>query len=212
MNVAAPKRTYRQSSRALAAEATGERILDAFVDHLRLRWFDEIRLEEVAREAGVTIQTVLRRFGSKEGLLDAMHQRLGGEIRRRREVEAGDAAGAIASIIEDYEEIGDLVVRTLAQEDRYAAVKAMTDIGRSMHREWTGKAFEPWLDGMSPDARRRATDALVVAADIYVWKLVRKDMKRPVAEYQALIENLCAAAVGVRPEQMFKTSAPGDAE
>src|SRR5215207_7199490 len=88
MNIAVPKRVYRQSARALAAEATGERILDAFDSQFRKRWFDEIRLEGVAREAGVTIQTVIRRFGAKEGLLDAMHQRLGGEIRQRREVEA----------------------------------------------------------------------------------------------------------------------------
>ncbi len=213
MNVAAPKRVYRQSARALAAEATGERILNAFTKQFRERWFDEIRLEEVAREAGVTIQTVIRRFGSKEGLLDAMHQRLGSEIRQRREVEAGDVDGAIASLIEDYEEVGDLVMRTLAQEDRYAAVKAITDIGRSMHRKWISKAFEPWLDRMPlEDDRHRAIDALVVAGDIYVWKLVRKDMKRPVAEYQALMETMCAAAVGLSPEQIFTKPALGDAE
>src|SRR5687767_10279199 len=212
MNIAAPKRAYRQSARALAAEARGERILDAFADHLRERWFDEIRLEDVARQAGVTIQTVIRRFGGKEGLLDAMHRRLGGEIRQRRAVAPGDAAGAIDSIVHDYEKVGDLVLRTLAQEDRYAAVRAMTDIGRSMHREWIARAFEPWLDDVPPDERRRATDALVVAGDIYVWKLVRKDMRRPIAEYQALVEKMCAAAVGVPPEQMFEKPEAGDAE
>jgi AcrR family transcriptional regulator len=209
MNVAVPKRAYRQSARALAAEATGERILDAFGRQLRERWFDEIRLDDIAHEAGVTIQTVLRRFGSKEGLLDAMHERLGSEIRQRREVEAGDVAGAVASLIEDYEEIGDLVMRTLAQEDRYPAVKAMTDIGRAMHRAWIGKAFEPWLDRMAPDARRRAADALVVAGDVYVWKLLRRDMKRPIAEYRALVETLCAAAVGVPRKQLFDIMADG---
>ena len=81
-----------------------------------------------------------------------------------------------------------------------------------MHRQWISKAFEPWLDRLPPDDRRRATDALVVAGDIYVWKLVRRDMRRPVAEYQALIETLCAAAVGLSPEQIFKESASGDAE
>lgn len=203
MNIEVPKRAYRQSARAAAAEATGERILDAFADHLRRQWFDEIRLEDVAQDAGVTIQTVIRRFGSKEGLLDAMHERLGGEIRQRREVAPGDIAGAIASIVEDYEKVGDLIMRTLAQEDRYAAVRAMTDVGRAMHREWIGKAFEPWLERLAPDDRRRASDALVVAGDIYVWKLIRRDMQRPVAEYRALVEKLCAAAIGVSLEQML---------
>lgn len=206
MNIAVPRRAYRQSARAAAAEATGERILDAFAAQLRERWYDEIRLEEVARDAGVTVQTVLRRFGSKERLLDAMHERLGREIRGRREVRSGDVCGAIDSLVEDYEEVGDLVMRTLAQEDRYPACRKMTDIGRAMHRAWIGKAFEPWLEAMAPEDRRRATDALVVAGDIYVWKLIRKDMKRPVAEYRALVENMCAAAIGVPPERLAQSA------
>jgi len=209
MNMAVPKRAYRQSARALAAEATGERILDAFAEQLRERWFEEIRLEEIARDAGVTVQTVIRRFGSKEGLLDAMHERLGTEIRQRRQVQPGDAAGAIASIVEDYETIGDLVMRTLAQEDRYASLRTMTDIGRNMHREWMAGAFVPWLDMMPPEERHRATDALVVAGDIYVWKLIRRDMRRPVKEYKTLMEKMCAAALGVSPERLFNPSKSG---
>ena len=206
MNIATPKRVYRQSARAQAAEATAERIIDAFAHHLRERWFDEIRLEDVARDAGVTVQTVIRRFGGKEALLDATHQRLGVQIRRRREVAAGDADGAVASLLEDYEEVGDLVMRSLAQEDRYPAIKAMTDVGRAMHREWITRAFAPWLAGLPAEDRRRAADALVVAGDIYIWKLIRRDMKRPLAEYRGLVENLCSAAVGVPREQLFANS------
>jgi AcrR family transcriptional regulator len=206
MNYAAPKRQYRQSARAQAAEATANRIVDAFALQLRERWFDEIRLEDVARHAGVTVQTVIRRFGSKEGLLEATHERLGNEIRQRRVVAPGDAKGAVASIVEDYETVGDLVVRSLAQEDRYPAVKAMTDIGRASHREWISRAFQPWLEPLSSEERRKAADALVVAGDVYVWKLIRRDMKRPLAEYRALLERLCAAAVGVPRAQIFETS------
>lgn len=210
MNVTAARRVYRQSARAEASEATANRILDAFAADLRQRWFDEIRLDDVARAAGVTVQTVIRRFGGKEGLLDATHERLGVQIRQRREVAPGDAIGAVASTVEDYEEIGDLILRTLAQEDRYPAVRAMTDIGRAQHREWIGRAFEPWLEPMTPDARRRAHDALVVAADIYVWKLIRRDMGRPVGEYRALMEKMCVAAIDLPPEQLFATPTAGD--
>lgn len=212
MNMVSSRRAYRQSARARAAEETGERILDAFAQHLRERWFDEIRLEEVARDAGVAVQTVIRRFGSKEGLLDAMHERLGDEIRQRREVKPGDAAAAVASIVEDYETVGDLIMRTLAQEDRYPSVRKMTDIGRAMHREWMAGAFAPWLDRMAPTARRNATDALVVAGDIYVWKLIRRDMRRPVEEYKTLMEKLCASALGVSPKQLFPPSRNGARE
>ena len=212
MKATAAKRVYRQSARAETAEATAHRILDAFAADLRERWFDEIRLDDVAREAGVTVQTVIRRFGGKEGLLDAMHERLGAEIRQRREVAPGDAKGAVASIVEDYEKVGDLVMRTLAQEDRYPSVRKMTDIGRAQHRAWIGRAFEPWLAPMAPGARRRAHDALVVAGDIYVWKLIRRDMNRPVAEYRALMEAMCAAAIGLPPGQLFDQPSAGDRE
>ena len=38
------------------------------------QWYDEITLDRVADEAGVTVQTIVRRFGGKAGLLDkAIH-------------------------------------------------------------------------------------------------------------------------------------------
>jgi AcrR family transcriptional regulator len=206
MNMAAPKRIYRQKARAESTVANAARILDAFAGQLRERWFDEIRLEDVAREANVTVQTVIRRFGSKEGLLEATQQRFGEQVRRRRDVAAGDAAGAVASLVVDYEQAGDLVLRTLAQEDRHPAIRAMTDVGRASHRQWISRAFEPWLGSLDREARRKAADALVVAGDVYVWKLIRRDMERPVNEYRQLVESLCAAAVGVPREQIFPKS------
>jgi AcrR family transcriptional regulator len=210
MNVATPRRAYRQSARAAAAEATGHRILNSFARQMREHWFDEIRLDDVARESGVTVQTVIRRFGGKEGLLDAMHRRLNLEIHARREVPPGDAVGAVESLIEDYEQIGDLIIRTLAQEDRYPAVRAMTDAGRAFHREWMGRAFAPWLAQIVPDLRRRAHDALVVAGDLYVWKLLRRDMGRPIAEYRALVETMCASALARPVGELFRNRQSGD--
>jgi hypothetical protein len=59
--------------------------------------------------------------------------------------------------------------------------------------------------------RRRAVDALVVAGDIYVWKLIRRDMARPIGEYKALVEAMCGAAIGIPPERLFATPSHGDA-
>ena len=44
---------------------------------------------------------------------------------------------------------------------------------------------------------------LVIAGDLYVWKLVRRDMQRPIAEYRAIMERMLAAAVGVTREELF---------
>jgi len=204
MNSESPKRAYRQSARALAAEGTATRILDAFESGITARWFDEIRLEDVARDAGVTVQTVIRRFGSKEGLLDALQQRISLRVSQRRDVPEGAVDAAVISLIEDYEQHGDIVMRMLAQEDRFAACRAVTDIGRREHRKWIAKAFATWLAKLPAEARRRAEDGLVVAGDLYVWKLVRRDMQRPIAEYRTIMETMLASAIGLQREELFE--------
>src|SRR5215217_4333056 len=79
------KRPYRMQARAAAAAATGERILDAAVAVFWQRPVDDIPLEEVARRAGVSLQTVIRRFGGKQGLFAAAAQRETERVRRQRD-------------------------------------------------------------------------------------------------------------------------------
>ena len=82
------KRPYTMRARAESAQATHRRILDAaralFLDH----WYDQVTLEQVAEEAGVSKQTVLRRFGSKEGLFAAVVD----ELADRERLDAGQGA------------------------------------------------------------------------------------------------------------------------
>jgi len=200
----AAARSYRQNVRAAAAEATGERILDAFIRQLRTSWFDEIRLDQVGRDAGVAVQTVIRRFGGKEGLLEAAHSHFGSAIRRRRSTPPGDADAALAATIEDYEQIGDLVLRVLAQEDRYPPLRAVADVGRAAHRQMVGGQFRPWLERLPAGEREAAQDALVVATDIYVWKLVRRDFKRSTGQLAALMRRMIAAALRQPESEIFK--------
>jgi AcrR family transcriptional regulator len=197
MNIEAPRRAYRQTSRAAAAEATGERILLAFRQRLEEGWLEEIRLEDVARDAGVTVQTVIRRFGGKEGLLDVAARRIGEAVDLRRDVAPGQVLPAVRAVIRDYEASGDLVMRMLAQEDRYPAMRRIADIGRASHRRWVASVFAPRLESAAPALRERMLDALVVALDIYVWKLVRRDMGRGVEALEELMVHMIAAALGI---------------
>jgi AcrR family transcriptional regulator len=182
------KRAYRQGARAEAAQAAADRIVAVFAERLRDGWFDQIRLEDIAADAGVSVQTVIRRFGGKEGLIDAVHERMGQEIMARRIAPKGDIAAGVRVVIEDYEKAGATVMRALAQEDRFPAIRQVTDVGRKAHRNWLAELFSDSLAPL-PAARARALlDALVVATDLYVWKLMRVDMRRPVAELQTLME------------------------
>lgn len=196
------KRPYRQTNRAAAAAATGARILDAFTALLWKSWFEEIRLEDVASGAEVTVQTVIRRFGSKEGLLEAVRERMHVDVTRDRGTPVGDAGRAIRVVVTEYERVGDLIMRMLSQEDRHAAIGAMTEVGRRHHRQWTGEVFAPWLMVMAPEVRQAAHDALVIALDIYVWKILRRDMGRSVEELEKMMARLCAAALRCPPEEL----------
>lgn len=188
-------RPYRQGARAAAAEATGVRILEAMLARIQVQWFDEITLDALAQDAGVTVQTVLRRFGGKEALLTAAAEHFGRGVEGRRSATPGDIPRIVQVLASDYESAGDLVWRLLAQEDRHAALKTVTDYGRAEHRRWLARAFAPQLDDLGPKARGARLDALVVATDLYVWKLVRRDMGRSLPAYKALLSTMICAAV-----------------
>lgn len=188
-------RPYRQTARAKAAADTANRILDAFASRLREQWFDEIRLDDVAADAGVTVQTVIRRFGGKAGLLQAAGRQLQAEIEARRLVEPGNLDDAVAALERDYEKSGELILRILAQEERSSELAEMLASGRLAHRRWTEAVFVRSLEGLPADLRGRTLDALAVAGDIYIWKLVRKDLSRPVREYGSLVRQMMHAAL-----------------
>lgn len=196
-SAAAPaKRAYRQGARARATEETADRILDAFAARLQHHWFDEITLDQIARDAGVTTPTIVRRFGSKEKLLHATWQRMAVTFTERRRVAVGDVPAAVRVIVAAYERDGDLVMRALAQEDRYPAFKPVNDIGRGQHRAWVEATFAPWLDGLSRADRLRRVDAIIAALDLYIWRLVRRDMGRSVRHVQGVMHALVCGAIG----------------
>jgi AcrR family transcriptional regulator len=64
------KRTYRKKVRAEKAEQTRRRILEVARRHLPAA--DELRMEEIAGQARVSVQTVYSHFGSKGGLFLAL--------------------------------------------------------------------------------------------------------------------------------------------
>jgi len=189
-------RRYTQTARAQSAEDTARRILEAFLERLMTDWFDEITLDRVAADAGVTVQTVVRRFGGKEGLLTNAVKIMAVQIRARRGEAVGDIGSVVEGIIDDYEATGDAVIRLLALEPRHPALKEVLDFGRSEHRDWSSTAFGEALSKLNLAVRNRALDALVVNTDVYTWKLLRRDMGRSTAETAAIMKCLVEATIG----------------
>lgn len=161
-------------ARAQAAAWTGERILDAAVEVFFEEPRASISLDEVARRAGVTVQTVIRRFGGREGLLAVAGARESEKVRREREVEPGDFIGAVRVLADHYERTGDRVLRMLVEEARSPALRGVADTGRRMHREWCQTVFAPALEGLSGVERERRVGQLVAICDVYTWMLLRR--------------------------------------
>ena len=171
------RRPYRMRARAEAAAETGRRILEAVIELHRERFWDQVTLEDIAERAGVTVQTVIRRFGNKERLIEAAAEEGTRQvIRQRDQAPVGDVKGAVENLVDHYEEWGDSALRLLAQEERVAAFRSITDAARALHYEWVERTFAPLLAKRTGTARRRLLAELVAICDVYFWKLLRRDL------------------------------------
>lgn len=168
-------RAYDMSGRAAEARRTGERILEAAYARFRRDEFEQVTLEAIAADAGVTVQTVIRRFGSKEGLVRALVAVVTPEVETQRgTAPVGDIRGAVANLVEHYEAEGDLSLHLLRQERRVPAFADVTAIGKRVHLDWTTRVFAPWLEAQTGPARDRLTAQVVAVCDAYTWFLLRR--------------------------------------
>lgn len=191
------KRTYRMVARAEAAAATRDRLLTAAWRHFAERPFERVRLADLARDAGVSVQTLHAHFGTKDDLfVAAWGRRMAPEGARRLSAPPGDVGAAIKVLYDSYDRDGDAVLRLLTQEERIPAVHEMAEAGRRWHRAWVQRTFEPLLDGLSGAVRERRLVELVVATDLLVWKLLRREMGLGRAAAEQIVAEMVTARKG----------------
>jgi AcrR family transcriptional regulator len=182
---AATARPYRMGVRAVSANATGESILASAHRLFGESRYDQVSLDDVAAQAGVTVRTVVRRFGSKERLFGAVSAERAASIRRARdEVPAGDVPHAVRLLVGTYENWGDEVLHLLSQEKGLAGVTNTVEAGRRYHAAWVERAFSPLLGELPAAVRRRRIGQLVAVTDIYHWKVLRRDVGLSRAEVE----------------------------
>ena len=180
-------------ARAQAAEDTLERVLAATAELYAGRFFDEVSLDDIATRAGVTVQTVLRRFGSKDGLLEAAAERVDQEVEvPRAEVPEGDVRAAAARVVADYDRHGDVIMHFLAQERRVPFVRRVVDRGRREHQAWVGRVFASQLARRTGRDRRRLRAQLVAVFDVYTWQLLRRQARLGRTETERAISDMAA--------------------
>ena len=193
-------RAYQQTARAEQTTANGERIVEATVALLeaapRVR---DVTLDAVAERAGVTVRTILRRFGSRDGLLDGAFHRMAGHIGANRPLPGpGDVDAAVASLTAQYARFGDFVVKMLEQEHDVPVLGSLMAYGRSQHRAWLEQVFAPQLASLGANERKQRLIELYAATDVYLWKLFRRDFRLTRKQTIDTFRNLITAVLTAR--------------
>lgn len=137
----------------------------------------EITLEMIAEKAGVTVRTILRKYGSKEKLFEAaVKNDPAGIIAIKDEAQAGNIKQAVSTLMKEYEFIGLAVIRTLAVENELPLAKKILKKGREVHKKWCARIFADYLPKTTDKQYPVLLGALYAATDVYKWKLLRKDL------------------------------------
>jgi AcrR family transcriptional regulator len=168
-------RTYVQRERARAAQANTERIMQAALELFVERPFDQITLTSVAERAGVGLQTVIRRVGTKDGLVRAAGEWADPQVQESRGAPPpGDDPRAVAEAVAvQYERWGAITDRLLRQEDASPALAEMAELGRRNHRAWIETTFAEQLAPLGADERHALRARLVGVTGIELWQVLR---------------------------------------
>ncbi len=190
-------RAYDGRFRAQQAAETAERVLVEAERLFATELFDRVTLGAVAQAAGVTIPTLQRRFGNKEGLFAACAARVTARVEGQRGTPPVESLEkCIGEHVAHYEREGAMLWHLLRQEADVPLLQSPLAAGRARHRGWVETVFARSIARVSGRERRAHIDALVAVTDLFVWKLLRLDLGRTAADVEALMCTTAEAIAG----------------
>jgi AcrR family transcriptional regulator len=193
------KRPYTMRARAESARVTYRRILDAAEALFVERWYDEVTLEQVAEQAGVSKQTVLRRLGSKEALFAAVADELAErQTARLAKVPAGDLAKAAAALAAEYERSGLTTMRLVALEHRFPALTPVLEQGRERRRTWIEQTLAGLLPARSSKDYSRRLAVVMDVTSASTWGMLRLEARLSRKETERALHELLVALQRMR--------------
>jgi AcrR family transcriptional regulator len=181
-------REYKQVERAKAQERTREALINAAIDEFFEGNWLKSTLDSLSRKAGVTRQTLLRHFGSKDGLLMQSLMRGASQVRDQRwRTPTTDIAGAVENVIDHYEEWGERSVRIGAWQRGPTVLALFSNAARQIHYDWVEHAFARWLEHFDEQTRARRRAALIVLCDVQTWWTLSNDLGLPRKEIHSIL-------------------------
>lgn len=191
-----PTRKYNARVQSDIKALTRQRILNAARDLFLEKWIDELTLKDVAGYAGVTVQTVIRHFGTREQLLHTAVEEIDLGARDHRRVAAdGSLSGIVMALVDYYEIYHAWVLRSLAQESRVPDLSISLTKGRRQHRDWLLTCFAVYLNEVAESDREDLTNQLYTLCEVYVWRVYRLDLKQPRSILEAAWRSLLGAVI-----------------
>jgi AcrR family transcriptional regulator len=183
------RRPYNKVARAESQRRTQEALLDAADEEFYAGRWQKTSLEALAARAGVTKQTLLRHFGSKEGLLLKALIRSYSQVHDQRwSAPRSDVAGAVDNLLDHYEAWGARSLRIGAWLDEAPPLLAkLSQAARQVHYEWVEYVFDTWLADLDAEARERRRAALIALCDVHTWWLLVNDLGLKRAEIRATL-------------------------
>ena len=155
----------------------------------------------MARRAGVGVQTVIRRVGTKDGLVRAVNAWVQPQIAASRgEPLSAEPAAVAAAVARQYERWGALIDRTLRQEDVSPALAEGAAAGRRAHRAWIEAAFAGALAARPAPERPRLRAQLVAVCGVELWHVLRRDQGLSAAAARDAVAGLISASLAARPD------------
>ena len=175
-------------ARAAAQQRTRDALLDAAEAEFFGGGWEHASLEAMAATAGVTKQTLLRHFVSRDGLLEQAVLRGYTRVRDQRwAAPVDDVAGAVDNLLDHYEDMGERAMRMSSLDGRGDAIAEVGLRARKLHYDWVEHAFGRLLEGLGSEPRARCRAALIALCDVQSWWLLSHDLGLTRAEVRATL-------------------------
>jgi AcrR family transcriptional regulator len=172
------RRPYKKVAREQAEQRTREALLDAADTELYDSRWQQTSLQALSAKAGVTKQTLLRHFGSKDGLLLSALMRGASQVLEQRwSAQPGDLEIAVENLLEHYEAWGERSLRIGAWQRGNAALAKFSEAARQVHYGWVDYAFAPQLQALKAPVRAQRRAALIALCDVQTWWILAHDLE-----------------------------------